>query len=84
MEGGYPVWGNPRSGRMGVPPPVGLDGVPHPGDSSSTASTCYAVGGMPFAFTQEDFLVFTIKILKTQETNRKHKTEHLCVSIYSV
>ena len=27
---------------------------------SSVASTCYAAGGMPLAFTQEDFLVFIL------------------------
>ena len=38
-------WGNP---------PQTWDGVPPPG----IASTCYAAGGMPLAFTQEDFLVY--------------------------
>ena len=44
MVGGYPdqVW-------MGYPPPI---------RQSSIASTCYAVGGVPLAFTQEDFLVY--------------------------
>ena len=28
------------------------------------ACTCYTVGGMPLAFTQEDFLVFLSFILK--------------------
>ena len=41
----------------GVPPPT-WDGVPPlPPRQSSIASTCYAAGGMPLAFTQEDFLV---------------------------
>ena len=35
----------------GTPP---TRGYPH---QTSTACTCYAVGGMPLAFTQEDFLV---------------------------
>ena len=30
---------------------------------SSTAYTCYAVCGMPFAFTQEDFLVAAIHLV---------------------
>ena len=57
-----------RSGWwMGTPPagsgwwggtPPGLDGVPPPTPirQSSIASTCYLAGGMPLAFTQEDFL----------------------------
>ena len=27
------------------------------------SSTCYAVGGTPLAFTQENFLVFTVNLL---------------------
>ena len=61
VGGGYPpnqvlmVGGVPR-----VPPqPPGLDGVPIPPPirQSNIASTCYAAGGVPLAFTQEDFLV---------------------------
>ena len=52
---------------MGVPP-SGQWGVPHVTDGgtppirrqSSRASTCYTAGGMPLAFTQENFLVFTL------------------------
>ena len=60
---GYP----PRDG-MGYPPQT-WDGVPPPGHGTgyppsprqiSIASTCYAAGGMPLAFTQEDFLVLNI------------------------
>ena len=41
----------------GTPLPIGLDrGTPW--RQRSRASTCYAVGGMPLAFTQEDFLVY--------------------------
>ena len=36
-------------GTPSLPPP--------PIAQSSIASTCYAVGGVPLAFTQEDFLV---------------------------
>ena len=69
MVGGYPpgpglVGGGgfppTRPGWWGVlpPPPPGLDGVPPPLiRQSSIASTCYPAGGMPLAFTQEDFLV---------------------------
>ena len=55
---GYPPpdlgWGTPPTIKtwLGYPPPP-----THPLDSSSIASTCYAAGGMPLAFTQEDFLV---------------------------
>ena len=51
LDGSYPIqdW-------MGYPCPR-LDGVPPP---ISKASTCYAVGGVPLAFTQEDFLVFNV------------------------
>ena len=50
-------WGYPISGR-GVldwaPPPIKTGwGYPHPVERQSI----YAVGGMPLAFTQEDFLV---------------------------
>ena len=59
-----------RSGCWGIPPWPGLDGglvwmvggtwgtpPPPPMRQSSITSTCYAAGGMPLAFTQEDFLV---------------------------
>ena len=41
----------PHRDWMGYPPP------PPIGRQSSIASTCYAEGSMPLAFTQEDFLV---------------------------
>ena len=42
----------------GYPPMVGGGSTPPPGGrQSSRVSTCYAAGGMPLAFTQEDFLV---------------------------
>ena len=58
---------HPRSGWGGTPHP-GLDGLtstlgqdwmgyPPPIRWSSIANTCYAVGGMPLALTQEEFLV---------------------------
>ena len=68
--GGYPsqVWmvggGTPaRSGWWGVPHPRsgwwGVSGVP-PHHDWMGYSSCYAVGGMPLTFTQEDFLVIYI------------------------
>ena len=43
----------PLSGWMGYPPPP-------PRTQGRTVSTCYTVGGMPLAFTQENFLVLII------------------------
>ena len=78
-EGGYPIPGlgvgphlrsgggvpHPRSGWWGYPDQVWMGGVPHPTiRQSSIASTCYAAGGVPLAFTQEDFLVGTVFIPK--------------------
>ena len=66
--GGTPsqVWGGtPSQVWMGVPPTMTGWGTPHhdwigypPIRQSSIVSTCYMVGGMPLAFTQEDFLVW--------------------------
>ena len=57
-------WSTPHHQDLtGVPPTIKTwPGYPHPGmgyppRQSSIASTCYAVGGMPLAFMQEDFLV---------------------------
>ena len=51
----------PQPGQDGVPS-LARDGVlPSPGQGSRW-STWYAAGGMPFAFTQEDFLVLPLKI----------------------
>ena len=61
--GGVPpqTWdGVPPQTWDGVPPRT-WDGVPPP--TWDIASTCYAAGGMPLAFTQEDFLVFIAIIL---------------------
>ena len=66
MGGG--TWGTPsaRSGWYPGYPPPGLDGVPPtPIRQSSIARTCYLAGSMPFAFTQEDFLVFLFNFWKT-------------------
>ena len=72
--GGYPIqlMGGtlPRSRWEGYP--IQLTGVPHPANGEvlpqaggtphqgSMACTCYAAGGMPLAFTQEDFLVYIV------------------------
>ena len=53
-DGGYPGRYTPLAG---VPPTRGTTPPPH---QSSIACTCYAAGGMPLAFTQEDFLVYFI------------------------
>ena len=61
---GYPhqylMWYPPVQDWMGVHPPPHIKdwmGYPFPSRDSSIVSTCYAAGGMPLAFTQEDFLV---------------------------
>ena len=51
---GYP----PRHG-MGYPPDLRWGNPPR---QISIVSTCYAAGGMPLAFTQEDFLVTKISL----------------------
>ena len=60
--------GNPLDLGLGTPPTLDLGpGTPPP---TSTASTCYAAGGVPLAFTQEDFLVqsfFTLKVLDDKQ-----------------
>ena len=69
---GLERWGTPLPGLdggvvPGVPPWPGLDGggtpassgwwgVPQVPPPTRIASTCYAAGGMPLAFTQEEFL----------------------------
>ena len=74
-------WATPRPGMgypqhyqdlAGVPP--WMEYPPHlgwgtPPRQSSIASTCYAAGGMPLAFTQEDLLVipWNIQVKCTQE-----------------
>ena len=66
LSGGYPSprWGVPRTGVFpgqdwDTPSQPGL-GYPSP-RHNSRASTCYAAGGMPLAFAQEDFLVINKK-----------------------
>ena len=74
--GGYPIpgpgrWGypipGPGPGRGGTPSQVWGDTLSqvwggYSGYPPGIASTCYgyAAGGMPLAFTQEDFLVFVL------------------------
>ena len=61
MVGGYPPLPGLDGGGGGTPPGqvwmVGRYPPPTPIRQSSIASTCYPTGGMPLAFTQEDFLV---------------------------
>ena len=53
---GYPPWA-----WDGVPPPPRHGtGYPPPPPTWDIASTCYVAGGMPLAFTQEDFLVCSV------------------------
>ena len=57
--------GVPLPPSRSEPPPQTWDGVPPPPPptrQSSIANTCYAAGGMSFAFTQEDFLVIYVFI----------------------
>ena len=70
---GYPPWtwdGVPPRHGTGYPPDMGQGTPPDMGQGTppdlrwgtpprqiSIVSTCYAAGGMPLAFTQEDFLV---------------------------
>ena len=68
--GGTPFPGQDREGALPLPlsvgwgtPPQSRSQVRRGGGTSnwnwnSMACTCYAVGGMPLAFTQEDFLLF--------------------------
>ena len=59
------TWGTPPT-RSGWGTPLTRSGCGNPPPNqvwirqSSIASTCYAAGGVPLAFTQEDFLVFTV------------------------
>ena len=65
--GGYPIPGLCGGGRVPCPRSV-VGGYPIPGlDGGGTWGTppnqdwiCYAAGGMPLAFTQEDFLVLEL------------------------
>ena len=72
LSGGYPArgvpcWGNTLLGgyparggtQVRYPPQQGQPGGGYPGQDN-IGSTCYMTGGMPLAFTQEDFLVFFI------------------------
>ena len=57
--------GIPPISRMGYPPSQTGWGTPHQVPPTiSKASTCYAAGGVPLAFTQEDFLVLFLSIVK--------------------
>ena len=84
--GGYPGYPPARSGwcwvpqvwMVGVPPWPGLDGGGYPGyphipptiRQNSIVSTCYPAGGMPLAFTQEDFLVVCLFLCEMASKRR--------------
>ena len=57
---GYPPT---RSGWWGYPPTRTGWVTPSPIRQSSKATTCYVAGGVPLAFTQEDFLVLFLRLL---------------------
>ena len=69
----------------GTPPWPGLDGLPPPPPfrQSSIASTSYAAGGMPLAFTQEDFLVVNMRSwrLETIKIQSKKRYVIACVAL---
>ena len=63
---------HPHHDWMGYPPPPTMTGwgTPPPPpppppwfDPTSIASTCYTAGGMPLAFTQEDFLFVSFQMM---------------------
>ena len=77
---GYP---HPDLGWLMPPPPFSRMGIPHAIQVrsevrtemgtpiwNSIACTCYAAGGMPLAFTQEDFLV--VEIIWVESVNFSH------------
>ena len=84
----YTCWGDPISGlgRGGTPSQVwvggypisGLGGVPPP----SIASTCYAAGGMPLAFTQGDFLVAFIFCVNPKAKLSDNTSSEMFISSY--
>ena len=82
IGGGGPTLGRvstPSHGRYPLPP--AMVGTPPP---PPTASTGYAVGGMPLAFTQEEFLGFFFKLLCSVVhlvSPRKSYTQHVKIWI---
>ena len=74
---GYPPvgtgWGTPTCWDWRGVPPLGLDwGTPPPiRRQNSRVSTCYAAGGMPLAFTQEDFLVYKAELERIQSVTQR-------------
>ena len=61
LDGGTPFPGLDRGDTPFAGPRSGWRVPPHPrsgqGDRNIAVCTCYAAGGMPLAFMQEDFLV---------------------------
>ena len=77
--------GTPPKPGMGYPPDLGWGNPPGPGTGyppSNIASTCYgyAAGGMPLAFTQEDFLVFDLSLVLEITMH----VENRCASVMSI
>ena len=63
--------------HWGYPPRSAKRGYPHPanrGGGTPIQVTCYVAGGMPLAFTQEDFLVsiFLRRLFVGETRNEKH------------
>ena len=66
-------WGTPPTSqvRMGyLCPGQDLGPPPPPPEQNNRASTCYATGGMPLAFTQEDCLVYIDVFVSIRQTSR--------------
>ena len=62
LAGGTPGWGTPA--RTGLDTSLARSRWGTPPGQNSRASTCYAAGGMPLAFTQEDFLFLDLTLQK--------------------
>ena len=60
---------------MGKPPLLGLDG----GTSPSSGDSSYAAGGMPLAFTQEDFLASLLCIHVVEVSFQRYIHFTLCI-----
>ena len=107
FPGGIPVLTPPPSGATpcqdstgeaspagtGLGYPLTRTGLGYPPDRTAEwVSTCYTAGGMPLAFTQEDFLVLKVissscrKVWenseslgkKTDSCSRKHRKQFIC------
>ena len=78
-NGGYPILGSDMRypiQLMGGVPHLSWWGVPHVQDWMGypppiIASTCYAAGSMPLAFTQKDFLVLSLRVELIISTDKR-------------